>query len=342
MSVLEKEAKQREEARQSLQRMKEFDVETLARKAQLGEMSFEEVVEPAQRLVDLYQRLSVEALDDMSGHYLNEVLQAANRDYALFEKILQFKVAQANPADVRKAIINEVVNAYAPTFQNLHGLIAFSLHRSADFEKLDRDARATSQGIKDRADVVIKELKSQQEQAAQVVKDVRKMAAESGVTQQAIYFQEEAEVQEKASEDWRRRTIGLAVGLGIYAAATAFLHKLDWLAPANAYDTVQLAVSKILVFTVISYMLYLSARNFMSHKHNAVVNKHRQNALMTFKALADAAEHQANRDVVLTHAAVCIFSPQGTGYWSDGSTSAPSSKTFVEMLTGASTRSEPT
>ncbi len=73
-------------------------------------------------------------------------------------------------------------------------------------------------------------------------------------------------------------------------------------------------MSKVLIFGVIAYMLVLCARNFLSHKHNGIVNRHRQNALLTFKSLTDAASGEDRRDIVLTHAAACIFSPQDTGY----------------------------
>jgi hypothetical protein len=93
-----------------------------------------------------------------------------------------------------------------------------------------------------------------------------------------------------------------------------FIHKIPYFIPQNTYEAVQLSISKSLIFAVIAYLLILCGRNFLSHKHNAIVNKHRQNALLTFKALVDAAGSEQNRDIVLTHAASCIFSPQETGY----------------------------
>ena len=95
----------------------------------------------------------------------------------------------------------------------------------------------------------------------------------------------------------------------------------DWFAPngGDIRHEIQLIVGKVLLFAVLSSGAFLSARNFLSHTHNAIVNKHRQNALVTFKALVDASEDEANRDVILTHASACIFSPQNTGYTkSDG------------------------
>ena len=92
------------------------------------------------------------------------------------------------------------------------------------------------------------------------------------------------------------------------------MHKWGWLRPDGAYETAQFVVSKVLLFGVVVYMLVLSARTLLAHRHNAVINRHRYNALLTFNALADAAKGPENRDIVLAHAAACIYAPQDTGY----------------------------
>ena len=54
-----------ESAKASLVRMQEFDVQTLPREAELGRSySFSAAVESASRLVELFKRLSPEALSD--------------------------------------------------------------------------------------------------------------------------------------------------------------------------------------------------------------------------------------------------------------------------------------
>jgi hypothetical protein len=55
-------------------------------------------------------------------------------------------------------------------------------------------------------------------------------------------------------------------------------------------------------------------KNYTAHRHNTVLNKHRQNSLATYKALVDAAGDQANRDIVLTTTAESIFGAQATGF----------------------------
>jgi hypothetical protein len=83
-------------------------------------------------------------------------------------------------------------------------------------------------------------------------------------------------------------------------------------------------------------MLFLSARNFLNHKHNAIVNRHRQNALMTHRALIEAAGDHGIREAIMVQAAGCIFSPQNTGYTGGGSSGEnPSPKSVVELLSRA-------
>ena len=119
------------------------------------------------------------------------------------------------------------------------------------------------------------------------------------------------------SSTWQTRT-GWS-SLVLFAVAVFFLFARNLgLDTDSTPDAIQLAVAKVFVFATVSYAVYLCARNFLAHKHNAIVNKHRQNALLTYTTLAEAAHSRADQDVVLTYAAACIFGPQPTGYTREG------------------------
>jgi hypothetical protein len=323
-----------DEAKESLLRMQEFDVPSLSRDTELGQrLNFSPVLPSANRLVELYKRLSIDALQDFPNNVLDKLKNQANNDYSLFNQIAEFDPTHENAANQRQSFINAIESAYQPTFNQLHPLIAYSLHRAADFQRLDRDARATFQSIKDQAAEITKELDDTKEEAKRILEEVREISAEQGVTQQAIYFKEASNNHDVQANQWRTATIWVAIGLTAYAVFTLFFHKIPFMRPSSMYETVQIALSKILVFAVISYMLYLTAKNFLSHKHNSIVNKHRQNALMTYKALVDAAGDTPNRELILNHAAACIFTPQCTGYSSESGIQSPSAKSVVELLT---------
>jgi hypothetical protein len=159
------------------------------------------------------------------------------------------------------------------------------------------------------------------------------------VSQQASYFKDEAEQQETLAEKWLTRTYWSAAGVGLFAIFSLFLHKWGWIKPGDTPEMLQLISSKVLIFAVLAYLLLLAARNYTMHKHNAVVNRHRQNALLTYRALVEAAGDDGTEDIVLAHAASCIFSPQETGF-SNSRNDSSGSKSVLELMTKAAKSNE--
>lgn len=322
-----------DETTESLARMQKFNVEMLPREGELGtKLNFHEAVEAAQQLIDLYKRLSVTALQDFPDKILTLIRDSANNHYQLFKQALDFDLEQRDPGSVRTSLISQIKTAYQPAFQDLHQYISYSLHRSADFQRLDADARSTLQTIQDKSSKITGTLATYESDAKNVLEEIRKVAAEEGVTQQAAHFSAESQEHAAEAEKWRNVITKFAIALGLFATLSLFLHKIPFLKPENTYDAVQLSISKILIFSVIAYMMFLSAKNFLNHKHNAIINKHRQNALMTHRALVEASGDEGVRDAVLLQASSCIFSPQSTGYSQGTESDIASQKSVVEIL----------
>ena len=302
-----------DQAKKSLERMQQFDTQSLPRVDVLGNVvNFTEAVDPANQLIDLYRQLPVEVLEQLPNNFLAQIKQQADNDFNILDSILKFEPGMPRPE--RDSRIQALRSAYDPAFILLHPSISYSVRKTTDFGKLEREARSLIQNVTDQASELRQELEMKKKEADDVLRAVRKVAEEQGVSQQAIYFKNEADNHLKESGVWLNRTVWLTVGLTGYAVATLFLHKIPFLEPMNAYETAQLAVSKVLIFVTISYFLVLSARNYIAHRHNAVVNRHRQNALATYEALVKAAGAGATSDVVLAKAADCIFSAQSTGF----------------------------
>jgi hypothetical protein len=323
-----------EDTKNSLERMQNFDIQTLPREKPLGDkFNFNDALIPAERLVSLYKRLSISVLDDLPVSRLNQIRNKANEDFSRFEQILNFDPTQSNAVANHTQLINDLNNSYDATFEQLFQLISYSMYKTTDFQRLEGEAHSTLQSIKDEASKITKSLQKDKEASQQLLEEIRKIAAEQGVTQQAIYFKQAADDHEAQANAWKMATIWVSVGLGLYAIASIFIHKIPWLDPTNTYQAAQLAISKVLVFGVISFMLYLCAKNFISHKHNAIINRHRQNALLTYTALVEAAGDTPNREVILVQAAACIFSPQGTGYTSESIPPPPGAQSVIEFFT---------
>lgn len=183
-----------------------------------------------------------------------------------------------------------------------------------DFNRLESQGRAAIQNIEDKTKNLLDEITDAQQQIQSTLEGVRAAAAEQGVSQQAIYFKEEADKHDNQSTEWLKWTLISAVFLALYSTFALFSHNIPGLNPETTYQAIQVATSKVLIFAVIGYVVLICGRNFLSHKHNSIINRHRQNALQTFTTLADATSTPEAQDIVLTHAASSIFAPQETGY----------------------------
>ena len=213
----------RDEARKSLVRMQTFDVRELPREGELGaHYNFREAVEPAERLVSLYKRLPKFVLDDLHASQLQQLKDLANQDFTRLDEILKFGATQQNALQLRENCITNMRNAYQGAFAVLHPFVAYSLSKTADFQRLESEARSTLQAVRDQATSVTDSLQAQKEQQAErILEDVRKVAAEAGVSQQAFHFKESADSHESQAADWQRRTVKVAVGLALRRRAQA-------------------------------------------------------------------------------------------------------------------------
>ena len=198
-----------------------------------------------------------------------------------------------------------------------------------DFSRIENEARAAAQAASDEAARLTAKLSEHQNEAERVLADVRKAAAEQGVGFQATYFKSEADVHNSQASTWRTATLWASGLLAVLAILSLFITKIDFLKPTDLYEAIQLLTAKLVIFTAAAYLVVLCARNFLAHTHNAIVNRHRQNALLTFQALVDAAKGEDKKDIVLTHASACMFAPQETGFTKHQADGGPS---IVQML----------
>jgi hypothetical protein len=324
--------KLRSEAGQSLERLQTFDVALLQQTERLGQNNFAKILDPASKLVALSNKLPLATLDELHVAELNIVKSFSNSVFQQFSEALDFDVDHGDVRNRQNAIVSKIESSYQQKFTQLYPLISYSAALSVDFNRLEEQGRATVQGIKDQTEVVMKDLEEQQKEVTSILADVRKTAAEQGVSQQALYFKTEADLHKSESNTWRIRTIWMSVAVGLYGCSTLFLHKAPFLSPENTYETVQFTVGKVLVFFVLTFMLSLCSKNFLSNRHNEIVNRHRQNALMTYKALVDASGSEEARDVILSHAAASVYRLHDTGYTKSHDGGGSSSSSIVEML----------
>lgn len=329
-----------ESTKESLNRVQQFDTSSLSREADLGnQLNFREAITPANAVIDIYKRIPLTALGDFTDTQLNVISKQTNADYNIFKQILDFDATAADAPATRTTIIGTLKNRRDQLFDLLWQYVAYGVARITDTSVLETQARATIQSIKDQSEKLTEELNTAKTDADKALAAIRAVAAEQGVSQQASYFRNEVTEQEELADKWLKYTYRFAAAVATFAVFSLFLHKIDWIKPVGNAEMLQLVSSKFLIFAVLGYLLIMAAKNYASHKHNAVVNRHRQNALLTYQALVQASATQGTEDIVLAHAASCIFSPQETGFIQNKSESSPGSKSVLEFMTKGATKS---
>jgi hypothetical protein len=102
--------------------------------------------------------------------------------------------------------------------------------------------------------------------------------------------------------------------------------------PATTAESVQYAVAKLILFSVLFSAVFWSARNYKAHKHNETVNRHRENALATFRAFVEGSADTRVKDAILLQAAQAAFTGRPTGFDAPHTEAATIPNPVIEIL----------
>lgn len=335
IQVLEEQKKARQELEAALETLTSITPDSLVRTQELGTaLDFSQGVEVFRRSLGLFKSLQASNLDGVPTPTLQQLTRIAQQTAATFQQIQQFNPAgQSNPAQVRDSLITQVANLYNDHFPQISPIIAYSVRRGTDFERLERDARSALDAITKIKSDLEKHANEIIAQAQDTLKQVQRAAAEVGVAQHAIHFRKEAEEHLSRSRRWLFATVLLGVLTLGFASWVLYSYRTAT-ADLTAAQSVQLGIAKLFVFSVLSFAGVWSGRMFRAQWHNYVVNKHRQNALSTFETFVKAATDDQTKNAVLIQATQCIFSPQATGFVSHEPESTPPTQ-ILEIVRGA-------
>jgi len=316
MATLEEENAMRQDLKNVLTELAKIGPEDLARSKDLGpQLNFEGGVVYFSRILRLFHTLNDTDFSDVPYQQLVSLRDAARNARDIFQRISEYSLQKysSNPIVTRDQFIVQARDSYDDIFARVAPTIAFTLRKGTDFVKLEEQAKATLKRIDETGSEHATALKTARNQAEQMVEEVRKMAAESGVSQHAIHFKQEADRHDTSAGTWLKATVSLAlltvlIGVGLLIIYFRVVTSL------NSGQSLQLAISKIVIFSVLITATLWAGRTYRGQRHNAVVNRHRQNALTTFQTFAKAAGDNETKNAVLLQATQCIFAPQQTGY----------------------------
>jgi hypothetical protein len=295
------------------------DLERLIQTERLGlEVGFLSLAPLFQKTKLLYSTLAASNLDLLSERKLNELMQVAANTQLQLDQFRSFS-ASGNLTQERSNRIVNFTNQYEDTYAKISPVLGSSIGNAALRESAAAKALSEIQGVKE--DVA--------KEAAQIMASVRETAKQAGIAEHAFLFKNEADNHNRLAIYWLIATGMLATITGIFAwvnykmayaalqlAITATPLPQGATAPVGTTSfTIQLALAKLIAFSLLLSAVVWSGRVYRAHRHNYVVNKHRQNALGTFDVFVKAASaDDQTKNAVLLQATQCIFSPQSTGY----------------------------
>ena len=341
MATLEEEQEHRDRLRALLEQLKAIDADSLDRVDELGQaLSFKDGQPFFQRALRLFRDLEEASLDALPSQILQTLLTHAQDANNLFTEIQGFSLQAhpQNPTQARDDLINAIRDSYDSWFYQISPIIAYSVRKGTDFERLEREAREQVSHIEQIQTKLQEQGKEIVAEIQEILEQVRRAAQEVGVAQHAVHFKSEADRHKVAAGKWLQ-AVQLIAGITAFLTVVNVVLAVGWYRSLSltTAETIQLAIAKVILFSLLFSALVWVGRVYRSHQHNFVVNQHRQNALTSFETFAEAAQDEQTKSAVLLQATNCIFAPQASGY-ADSSAEAPGTPQVMEIIRNMATR----
>ncbi len=313
MATLEQRQEMLKKVQDQLSEISSTDANTLARTSELSpDINFKEAVPYFEEMLDICKQLNQRDILRLTTQQLNDLSGSITKIAELMQEVRQFTLNQNTPGDVCKNIITKVSNSYDNIMNPFMLPLSFTATQATDYAKIEREAKGYHLTMKTEAEELSKFLKSVRSEAENALSAVKAQAAEAGVSANAQIFIEDANKHNDSAVKWLKATIIMAIVTLLTAISTlvvAFLY-----VPPDLTSVIQYIVAKLLVLSTLSYGVFWSARNYKAQMHNQTLNKHRANALMTFRAFVEGTSDERVKDAILLQASQAAFTLRSTGF----------------------------
>jgi len=320
----------------SLEKLVALDPEELVRTDYLGaSFDFGEYVPLFELVLRLFRELHAADLSTLPDSQIEQLQDATNRIAGDFGEIKAFEPKDvSSPADQRDYLAQRLKDTHEGVFQTVSWAVAYASSRSVDLRRVQREAKSLVAEIDVLKRDTVSQLQEYQGNATAIVNNIREAAGKVGVGQRASQFRDQANRYASAKTTWLRASVGVAA-LAIVLAAGNVGYLLSRLAETEIATgrAIELAVAKVLLFSVLYYALVWVVRTYRAVSHNEVVNRHRENALRTFETFVDGATDEQTKQAVLLRATECVFGHQASGFSDPGREDSATSR-LLEIVRG--------
>lgn len=337
MATTDEQKQLTETVKTKLQQFLTIDLVNLTREIELGnQLSFKKGEAIFIKIIDLFKKVNGVELFDVPYNLVVGFDRQLDHAISVFDQIKIFDPNTSNPASFRDSLVNQLEQQFDTYFSTAIPILTAGLLKSNDLSVEKAKLSDTLVELVKEKETAKKESEKLLSEIQDVLDKAKQAAVEVGVAQHYLIFKEESEEHKKLSDLWLTRTVWVLIGIGVAGIALLFIPPHD-----NAtISLIQFTVTKIVVLSVFFYGLAISTRNYKAHKHNSILNKHRQNALNTFETFTKAAGNDTQtKSAVLLEATHTIFSNQQTGYLNNDNDSDSPNK-IIEIFKNVSDKGQ--
>lgn len=296
----------------NLDELLEISPESLVRREALGEIDFSKGLTLLRRYFYFLSELRNIDYDQLPNGKVNEI-GAVIRDAALQIEAIRNFTLNANypqgPAVFRDQLLDNLDSQFTDSLGRLAPAIAYARRHDEDLSV----RRAALESEIAHARELSEEQQRIRDEAVGVLTAIKTAAGETGVANNASYFEAEVTEQRRGQRLWLIASAA-AAAVTLIAALYSASSYVDVVSKLNTQASIQIGIAKLAAISVLYFVLVTCTRNYMATTHNVIVNRHRRNALQTFEAFVKASKDDATRDAVLLRATEAIFAPEVSGY----------------------------
>ena len=304
------------EIQATLRAAAEIDIDhDLVRTSVLGEelafSAYRDLFEDIRRFSASLAQLSFESLPDRAQQ---ETLSSLTQLRQAIDAVRQFSSAQHGESD-RDSRADQLRQSFDAFKYAVIPHAGYLYWTSIDLERYRQDLDALTAEARNSAEESLRELDERKSEADQMLAAIRSAAAETGVSQEATTFREAAQRYEAVASRW---LLGAGVAVVVTVVA-AFVLVLTWDIDGQVSEAavLQVVLAKAAVLAVLTYGTVTTVRLYRSNAHLAAVNRHREDALRTFRTFVEGTEAGEIKDKVLLAAAHAAFGQTATGLIGD-------------------------
>lgn len=316
------------------------NLETIIQKEQLGENNFQDAYNHLKHIHNLISE-EIDLLKNIEGHDIlkNKILGYVSTFNSNVSNILNYRMAPDPHGEYRKQLIKGVINWYEQIY---------ALNKRMDDPYTHDYFLVHYLTVKDVAirgkmgeiNKLFKELKENVEDSKEILNSAKEAAQNYTASSFANIFKDESEkhshiewkkVKFGASEKWLGFAILLLLVFTIFFGMIRnelSIYKKNKVTVTDQKTNIikikeeitdeinfENLLTRVLIISIFIYLFVHSLKQFSIHRHLATINKHRQNALNSYKLFSGSMDKGSPlTNALMMQVAKAIYESNSTGY----------------------------